>query len=106
MLGVMVDELDQLGELLGDDHDLARLEETLTEAHPRGPGPSTMRALRKRISRKRRQLQQAARALGSRVYVEKPRSFQARIAGTWTETSRDHVPQPVGEMNGLQEKSI
>ena len=92
-LGVMVEELDHLGELLGDDHDLALLEGTLMEAYPRGHGPSTIRALRRRISQKRRPLQQAARALGSRVYLEKPRTFQVRLQRTWPGRNRDHGPQ-------------
>ena len=92
-LGVMAEELDHLGELLGDDHDLVLLDETLTEAYPRGQGPSTIKALRRRISRRRRQLQQAARAVGSRVYVENPRTFRSRLPGSWP-SRRDHVAQP------------
>ena len=96
-LGVMAAELDHLGELLGDDHDLFLLEETLLEAYPKRHGPSTIKALRRRISQKRQQLQRAARALGSRVYVEKPRTFQNRMQGTWPDRNRDHEPQaPIG----------
>ena len=85
MFDVIAAELDHLGEVLGDDHDLVLLEKTLADEYPKGIGPSTTRALRTRISAMRRQLRRTARALGSRVYVEKPRAFEARLQARWRE---------------------
>jgi CHAD domain-containing protein len=88
---VITAELDHLGELLGDDHDLVLLEHTLSEEYPKGRSPSTTRALRTRILQKRGQLQQAARALGSRVYLEKAGAFEARLQGTWPGLDQEHA---------------
>jgi CHAD domain-containing protein len=93
-LAVMVEELDQLGELLGDDHDLVLLEDTLLEEYPKGRAPATVRALRHRITRKRRHLQLAARAVGSRVYLEKPAAFLTRCYTVGTSPGNGSGPYP------------
>ncbi len=81
---------DQLGELLGEEHDLAVLGEWI-EAHGAGAGAGagTRRRLRKAISRRRRRLRRRSlRAAGS-LYGPKPKRF-IRVAeracrGRWEE---------------------
>jgi len=63
-----------LSTLLGDDHDLAVLAERLEE----DGDPQDLRAL---IDRRRAELLEAIRALGRRVYAEKPKAFRARLRG-------------------------
>ena len=71
-------ELDRLGELLGDDHDLAVLAGVLRkEGEPEGEellGP---------ISQRRHELQEKARVLGMRVYSERPEDLRRRLRGYW-----------------------
>ncbi len=86
---VITAELDHLGELLGDDHDLVMLESTLAFDYPRGRGHATIKALRLRIADKRRQLQLAARSVGSRVYLEKPKVFEARLLHGMSDVAED-----------------
>lgn len=72
---------DQLGELLGEDHDLAVL-----EAHLRNPkgklwstGRGTRKALLRAISKRRRALQKRSLRHGERLYSSKPSRFTRRV---------------------------
>jgi len=72
-------EADRLGELLGDDHDLAVLDAFL-EAHD---GNLDTRAdlvsVRGLIQGRRAELQDEARALGRRLYADSPKAFDRRL---------------------------
>ena len=85
-------ELDRLGELLGDDHDLAVLAGVLRqEGRPDGE------ALLGPISRRRHDLQEEARVLGMRVYAERPGDLRRRLRGywrAWEEEKRRLPPRP------------
>jgi CHAD domain-containing protein len=70
-LQMIVDEARQLGDWLGDDHDLAVLRETLA-----GDGVQAIEPL---IEGRRKQLQAEAILLGSRLYRRKPADFVKRI---------------------------
>jgi CHAD domain-containing protein len=74
------DECDALGKLLGDDHDLATLAATLT-ADGAAPPSVDVDALLRLIAIRRAELQAGARALGARVYAEKPKAHARRIGG-------------------------
>lgn len=85
-------ELDRLGELLGDDHDLAVLAAVLR----REGGPAGQELLAS-VSRRRHELQDEARVLGMRVYAERPRDLRRRLRGywrAWEEERRRVLPPP------------
>ena len=76
-------EADRMGELLGDDHDLAVLRQTITD-DAAGPGDEGDReALLALIDRRRSELQQEARLLGGRFFVDRPREFARRLKRYW-----------------------
>ncbi len=72
-------ELDELGELLGDDHDLAVLRDELTAPDGVGAGiASDLQPVVAAIDDRRGDLQERALATGARVYAEKPSAFARR----------------------------
>lgn len=73
-------DLDKLGELLGDDHDLFMLEQFV--AGKFGPAPGA-KVFRKLISARREELRSAALKLGRRFYPQKPGRFARRIGRDW-----------------------
>ncbi len=72
---------DELGELLGEEHDLALFGAWLAE-HGRqaGAGRATRRRLRKQIVRRRRKLRRRALRDSRRLYARKPRALVRRVA--------------------------
>ncbi len=76
-------ELDQLGELLGQDHDLAVLSATVLAEFPRAGATATLRALERRTDEVRARMQARARLLAERIYLERPREFTRRLRGYW-----------------------
>ena len=83
-IGEVARQADDLGELLGEEHDLAVLAERVrTEAKATrasgAPGPGTRRALLKSIARRRRRLRKRALRDGRRLFERKPKSFVRRI---------------------------
>lgn len=75
-------ELGVLADLLGEDHDLAVLHERLALA----PEPGD-EALYARFAERRGTLQDAALALGARLYAERPGAFTRRV-GRWVRLGR------------------
>lgn len=81
---------DTLGELLGEDHDLAVLAQHLRAgkhadasaggAHTWRTKPNTRKALLKAIAKRRRQLQKRALRDGARLYRRSPRKLISRIS--------------------------
>jgi hypothetical protein len=85
-----------LSDLLGDDHDLALLRETLQNAGPAlAVEVDSVLAL---LDHRRAQLQTQAMLLGERLYAEKPKAFRRRMRAYWkawraeTRTSGDEHP--------------
>jgi len=77
------DELKKLADYLGDDHDLAVLEQTLL-AEPESFGPPEMREAFVGLLRQRQaQLRQAARPLGERLFAEKATRHAKRLERYW-----------------------
>jgi CHAD domain-containing protein len=74
---------DDLGELLGEEHDLAVLAERVrSEAQAGAPGAlgrSTRRLLLKLIAKRRRRLRKRALRDGERLYARKPARFVRRL---------------------------
>jgi len=81
-LGVLATRTGELGDKLGDDHDLGVLERFLRTSHRRnghrlrGPTFHT-------IARRQKELRAQAKSLGSAIFAEKPKSFVKRIGALW-----------------------
>ena len=75
----------QLAELLGDDHDLAVLRDTLQAlGEEGGVANSTLTdPVGPRLDERRAELQQAALSLGRDLYGERTRVFVARVGAYW-----------------------
>lgn len=74
-------EAHQLSDLLGDDHDLALLNESL-----RADGasvPADLDSVLSLIDHRRAQLQAEAMGVGARLYAEKPKAFTRRVGAYW-----------------------
>lgn len=91
-----------LSDLLGDDHDLAVLRDTLRAA---GPAlPVDLDAVIALLDHRRGQLQAQAMLLGERLYAEKPKAFRRRIHAYWkawraeAKTSSAEHPADVAEL--------
>ncbi len=80
--------LDELGELLGDDHDLAVLAELAYE-HPEAFDDERERSLLLvLVERLRGELQYAAAPLGRAIYAEEPEQFVSRLGSYWKAAHR------------------
>lgn len=80
-LRVRRDALDELGELLGDDHDLALLSELLRPDGARAAvAGGELEAILVALEARRTELQRTAFQLGARLYVERPRHLVRRLA--------------------------
>ncbi len=83
----MAETADELGEMLGTEHDLAVLGVTIEERHL-----ACRDALLDRVTLARRSLQAASRPLGERVFAEEPTAFVRRIACYWASHRRAALP--------------
>ena len=82
------DELDRLGELLGDDHDLAVLGDRLRVD---APAPGAAEPLLVQIGRRRHALQREALILGMRIYGERPRDLSRRLRVSWRAWKEERI---------------
>jgi CHAD domain-containing protein len=79
VLKAQAGELSRLGELLGDDHDLAVLRDQLTAPGGVGAGLAVdLDPVLAAVDARRAHLQARALAIGARVYAEKPGAFARR----------------------------
>jgi CHAD domain-containing protein len=83
---------DTLGELLGEEHDLALLADLLPP-HGRAPfkgkrGKRAHKALLEQIARRRRRLRRRALREGERLYRHKPKKFTRRVRRAHARVSR------------------
>ena len=83
MLQVHRRATDQLSDVLGDDHDLVVLRQTLLEHPDRFGGESDLQPLIGLIDRHRAELQTLARPLGEHVFSEKPEQLASRFGSYW-----------------------
>ncbi len=73
---------ERLGEMLGEEHDLALLQQRVRApgaAAGAGVGPRSRKTLRKLIRRRRRELRKAALKEGERLYRRSPQEFVRRV---------------------------
>jgi CHAD domain len=75
---------DELGELLGEEHDLAVLAERLSK----GKRTGTQKRLLKLIRRRRRSLRRKALSKGERLYRDRPKRFVGRVRRAYARSSR------------------
>ena len=86
-INVLLREIDQLGDRLGDDHDLAVLRGRIL-SEPYSPSENqdsadTRQIFLQSLERQRRRLQLESLHLARRIYVEKPSQFEDRLAAYW-----------------------
>jgi D-xylono/L-arabinono-1,4-lactonase len=96
MMAPLADQLGELGELLGQDHDLAVLRHTVLQEMTRPIRASTLQALLELVDRRQQDLRARARQLGHRLYVERPNVFADRLRGYWRAWRPEAAdPEPV-----------
>jgi len=86
-------EVDELSDLLGDDHNLAVLYKTLLASPDRFGGQRDLQALLGLIDRRSAELRVEAKTLGARILAEKPKAFGRRFRVYW-EVWRSDVELP------------
>jgi CHAD domain-containing protein len=93
----MANETDHIGELLGDDHDLAVLRQMVTDDPEQFGETGEMELLVALIDSRRAELQQEALLLGGRFYQEKSRTFVRHLKGYWR-TRAQAAAEPQGAL--------
>ena len=100
VMDTAIQQTDELGELLGMDHDLAVLTASIAADYRHSGHTSTLLALGRRISERRLELQLRCRVLGQRIYTERPKDFVRRLHGYWDSWSEEQIHASAG--NGQQ----
>ena len=83
LLKAQRDQAGRLGELLGQEHDLALLRQLLADAGDAALDPGAAQALMALAERQRERLRRQARGPGALLYCEKPKRLAARIGCYW-----------------------
>ena len=83
IVGAYARSLDELGESLGLEHDLAMLEHALVHDPALCPVPEERRLLGALVLHERAVLRHSAAKLGRLVFAEEPDVFVARIGSYW-----------------------
>ena len=100
LLGPLEERLKALADVLGDDHDLAVIRATITDAPAQFGGRATDDALAI-IDPVRADLQDRAHRLAARLYAEPPRAFAERVALYWDACQEVGRERPAGELADL-----
>jgi hypothetical protein len=87
-------EADRMGDLLGDDHDLAVLRRMLTDDPGRFGDEGDREVLLALIDRRRAELEQEAMVLGRRFSQDSPGDFTRRLRGYWKTWRGQSEPGP------------
>jgi CHAD domain-containing protein len=90
-LGAQVAELNELGELLGREHDLTVLEEKIQDERACFADERHCARLLAELERRREQLREQMRAPGARLFAERPAAFRRRMHRYWV-AFRDEPP--------------
>jgi CHAD domain-containing protein len=83
VVGNLACQAEEVGDLLGDDHDLAVLRGMLTETDRDERPAATMVSIAELIDRRREKLQSEAIAKGELLYRERPKQFVRRLKAYW-----------------------
>jgi CHAD domain-containing protein len=97
LLDELANQAHELGDVLGDDHDLAVLRDMLTEDPDRFGDAATIETLLALTDRRRDELQKTALPLGRRLYSEKPQDFVDRLAAYWRAWRSEAAAHPTGQ---------
>jgi hypothetical protein len=82
MIGMAI-TLDRIGELLGQDHDLAELLRVIADRPDLCPNPIERSLVSALAQQRRTDLQTASRVLGRRIYAESPVALHDRFQAYW-----------------------
>ena len=80
----LISKAHRMGELLGDDHDLAVLRQMLSDEPDKFDGAVGIAELIALIDCRRTELQQQAASVAEKFFVERPDDFARRLKGYWT----------------------
>ena len=83
VLEPLADEIHDLSDFLGDDHDLAELRDVVHELPAAAERDKARQVLLGLIAQRRRAFQAQARPLAARLYAESPGRFVDRLGGYW-----------------------
>lgn len=83
VLTLRAEVLNDLGDLLGEDHDLAILRDRLHADPDRYGGEVAVAATSALIARRRTERQEAAVTLGRRIYADRPKALRRRLHRWW-----------------------
>lgn len=97
MLRARRQQLHELTDLLGDDHDLAVLRHDLVAEPDRYGGVEPVATLSALLDRRRAELQAAAEPLGRRCFAEPPDAFVARLRTYWDVAASDRDVGPLAD---------
>jgi CHAD domain-containing protein len=101
VLKPLAKRLHDLSDVLGDDHDLAVLRAQLQAEPGQFGGELPVRDALAIIDLQRRDLQERARRLGARLYVEDEDTFAERLAAYWSVWARHGDELDAGEIADL-----
>ena len=82
-LETRAEQLKQVADALGDDHDLAVMTELMQGEPELFGAPETRDSVQRCIEQRRAQLQQRALRLGRRLYAEPPKALAERVGAYW-----------------------
>jgi CHAD domain-containing protein len=88
LIGELADEMHELADYLGDEHDLTVLRQSALVERDAFASERTLAALLALIDQRQAELREKALVLGSRLYQEKPKAFAGRFATYWEEWRR------------------
>jgi len=86
----VTDELDRLGDILGDEHDLAVFQETIDQLAGGDVDRAAAGDLRTLAASRRKELQAAGLALAERAFAGDPEAAADRMAALWKAWRRRH----------------
>jgi CHAD domain-containing protein len=84
VIGGLAASLEQLGDVLGDDHDQTELIALVAALPELAPDPDERNLLMALSHQRRRELEGAARVMGGRIYAEAGEQFSGRLKAYWS----------------------
>ena len=94
LMRALARQSDLLADRLGEEHDLAMLQETPEARALHGAGGGCAELLASIVARERSRQRRAAAPLAARIYVERPGRFVNRIQGYWRIYRPQNIPAP------------
>ena len=101
------DQTQKLSQLLGDDHDLAILRETLAADPLAYGGHRILKGVFAVIDRRREELERQAFTIGRKLYKDSPRVFTSRIEAYWKAWAAEiEAPKPPARSRQAQGRNV